>query len=66
MTKSVYEEYHTLDFGLGLSVVEKIIQKHGGNIYVNNIINHSDITRDSVLNVNFTFILPFGASSAEQ
>ncbi len=61
MTKSVYEEYRTLDFGLGLSAVEKIIQKHGGRVYVNNIINHSDITRDPVLNVNFTFILPVGS-----
>jgi len=41
ITKMVYEQYKTLDFGLGLTLVEKIIQKHGGTVGAGNIFDHT-------------------------
>jgi len=43
LTKTVNDNYHTLDYGLGLTLVEKIVAKHGGSIAINNITDHSDI-----------------------
>ncbi len=43
LTKTVNDNYHTLDYGLGLTLVEKIVAKHGGSIAINNITDYSDI-----------------------
>ncbi len=58
MTKMVYEGYNTLDFGLGLTIVEKIIQRHRGKITISNIIDYSDITRGPVTKVNCVISIP--------
>lgn len=58
LTKNVYERFGTLDFGLGLSLIEKIVAKHGGEVTMNNILDHSDIKRDPVTKVNLTIALP--------
>lgn len=58
MANTVHENYNTLDFGLGLVVVEKIISKHGGSVKASNVRDHSDIGTDPVVKVDFTAVLP--------
>jgi signal transduction histidine kinase len=43
LTKTVNDGYNTLDYGLGLTLTEKIVTKHGGSITINNITDYSDI-----------------------
>ena len=59
ISKLVYERYNTLDFGIGLTFVEKIITRHGGEIFAENIVDYSDITKDSQIKVNLMISLPF-------
>ncbi|MCG6148309.1 hybrid sensor histidine kinase/response regulator [Leptospira levettii] len=40
LTKYVYDDYKTLDFGLGLTKVEAIIKRFEGKIEIKNIIDH--------------------------
>ncbi|EOQ95587.1 response regulator receiver domain protein [Leptospira wolbachii serovar Codice str. CDC] len=40
LTKFVYDEYKTLDFGLGLTKVESIIKRFNGKIEIKNIFDH--------------------------
>jgi len=58
LVSSTYEQYNTLDYGLGLTLVEKILKRHDGSVTVSNIMDHTDITRDPVVKVNFTIALP--------
>lgn len=58
LTKFVYEQYNTLEFGLGLPLVEKIVGKHGGEVMARNIIDHSDTRRESQVKVNVSVLLP--------
>ncbi len=59
ISKLVYERYNTLDFGIGLTFVEKIITRHGGEIFAENIVDYSDIAKDSQIKVNLMISLPF-------
>ena len=43
LTKTVNDDYKTLDYGLGLSLVEKIVTKYGGTVSIGNINDFSDI-----------------------
>jgi CheY-like chemotaxis protein len=43
LTKTVHDEYKTLDYGLGLSLVQRIINSYGGTITISNINDYSDI-----------------------
>lgn len=54
----VHEEYETPDYGLGLTLVEKIIERHGGVITASNIKDYSDFSRDPIVKVSFTFTIP--------
>lgn len=59
LSKLVFERYNTLDFGIGLTFVEKIITRHGGEIFAENIIDYSDIKKDPQVKVNLMISLPF-------
>ena len=59
LSKLVYEKYNTLDFGIGLTFVEKIITRHGGEIYAENILDYSEIDKDPQIKVNLMISLPF-------
>lgn len=54
--RTVQEDYKTLDFGLGLTLVEKIINQHNGKIRVENLKNYLDNMKGIL--VNFTIELP--------
>ena len=56
--KYLQDEYKTLDYGLGLTLVEKIVQKHNGKISLYNIQDYSDISRNPVTRVNCRVVLP--------
>lgn len=58
LIKTVDERYGTLEFGLGLTTVDKIIRKHNGKINVSNIKNYTDIDLSSNSMVNFEISLP--------
>ncbi|MDW8305894.1 MAG: hybrid sensor histidine kinase/response regulator [Leptospiraceae bacterium] len=61
LDNEVDERYHTLDFGLGLTLVEKIIQRHGGTIYVHNVEDHSDLGKGGKIRVSTSIELPLYA-----
>ena len=44
MVDHIQDQYNTLEFGLGLTVVEKIIQKHNGTVSISNVMDHTDLT----------------------
>ena len=58
MTKVVFENHNTLDFGLGTTLVDKIVRKFGGEFSVKNILDHSDLKREPRTRVEFTMSLP--------
>jgi YesN/AraC family two-component response regulator len=60
ITKLVFESVPTLDFGLGLTMVDKIILRHNGKIRANNLRSYLDTNEDgspSIL-VNFEIEIP--------
>lgn len=59
LSKLVYEKYNTLDFGIGLTFAEKIITRHGGEIFAENILDYSDIEKDPQTKVSLMISLPF-------
>ncbi len=61
LSRQVYEEYETLDYGLGLTVVEKIVRKHGGTISVSNVTDYTDVRKGPVTKVLFTIKIPVEA-----
>jgi len=58
LSKLVFEEYKTLDFGLGLTLIEKVVNRHGGEVFAGNIVDHTDLRDDPQLRVNFTVSIP--------
>jgi signal transduction histidine kinase len=61
LSKLVFEQYKTLDFGLGLTLIEKIAIKHGGEVLLKNILDHSDIKRDPQIKVSLAISLPLAS-----
>jgi len=59
ISKVVYEKYNSLDFGIGLTYVDKIVARHGGEVFAENITDYSDIKKDPVTRVNIMMSLPF-------
>jgi CheY-like chemotaxis protein len=58
LNKSVQEEYKTLDYGLGLTLVENIVVKHGGTVELTNIKDYSDLSRGDCEKVMAILNLP--------
>lgn len=61
ISKLVFESFPTLDFGLGLTMVDKIFRKHNGKIRANNLLsylNMDDKGAPGIL-VNFEIEIPF-------
>lgn len=58
MTKNVFEDFDTLDFGLGLTIVEKILMRHKGKVAISNIQDYTDVTRGPVVKVNCVMTIP--------
>lgn len=66
LVKFVFEEYNTLDFGLGLTMVEKIIRKNHGKITLSSVTDNSNM--DNIQNkrkINFEIALPLVEASVE-
>ncbi|MFA5518275.1 MAG: PAS domain S-box protein, partial [Spirochaetota bacterium] len=59
ISKLVHEKYNTLDFGLGLTYVDKVMVRHGGEIIAENIADYSDVKKDPIVKVNLMMSLPF-------
>ncbi len=64
IAKVVYEEFETSDYGLGLTLVEKIVRKHGGSISIANILDSSDISRASETKVCVRVWLPLASEAS--
>ncbi len=58
ISKLVFERYNTLDFGIGLTFVEKIVTRHGGEIFAENILDYSDVKKDPATKVNLMMSFP--------
>jgi len=58
MAKTVSESYKTLDFGLGLTVVENIIKKHNGEVSISNIKDYTNMSSDPVIKVILSMSIP--------
>lgn len=62
ISKKVQQNYKTLEIGLGLSLVEKIIIKHHGTISISNITDYTDISREPVTKVLVEAVIPYAGS----
>ena len=51
LTSTIDEQYDTLDYGLGLTMVDKIMHRHNGSINITNVVDHISPGRndDSIL-----------------
>lgn len=58
LSKVIHDDYNTLDYGLGLTMVESIVKRHNGKISVSNIEDHTDLAKGSKTRVNFMITLP--------
>ena len=59
LVKYVYEDYETLDFGLGLTLVEKIIRKNNGKIFTSTVTDKSKLDRKKEMSkINFEISFP--------
>jgi K+-sensing histidine kinase KdpD len=56
--KYVHEKYKTLDYGLGLTLVDRIIRKHNGKVIMYNITDYSDINKNPIKKVCCEVTLP--------
>ncbi len=56
LSKFVFESYDTLDYGLGLCYVDKIVRNHKGKISISNLKNFLENNK-SIL-INFTIEIP--------
>ena len=56
--KYVQEEYNTLDYGLGLTLIDRVVKQHKGKVVINNITDHTDFGKDPVTKVNCQITLP--------
>ncbi len=58
MSKNVFEGYNTLDYGLGLTLVDKIVKKHNAKASISNIMDYSELSHEPETKVMATIYLP--------
>lgn len=58
LTRIVHEQYGTLELGLGLTMVEKIMSRHGGEVSARNILDHSAYQRETQVKVDVSLSMP--------
>lgn len=58
MTKKIYEEYKTLDFGIGLTLVENVAAKHKGKVSASTVTDYTGKDKTGVKRVSISFELP--------
>ena len=56
--KTVSLGYDSLDFGLGLTLVEKIIEKHNGSVIASNVKDFTDLKKEAMEKVSITINMP--------
>jgi CheY-like chemotaxis protein len=57
ISKYVYEQYPTLDYGIGLTFVDKVVRRHGGDIHAYMVKSHLNDSSNTEL-VNIEIELP--------
>jgi CheY-like chemotaxis protein len=55
--KTVFEDYSTLDYGLGLTYVDKVVRQHGGRVDIGNVTDYSNISKSPVEKVMVQLII---------
>ncbi|MDH5717171.1 MAG: response regulator [Spirochaetia bacterium] len=58
LTKHLDERFETLDYGLGLTMANKVIQKHKGKINVSTLKDYMDLDQKRKVMVNFEIEIP--------
>jgi DNA-binding response OmpR family regulator len=58
LTKKIYEEFKTLDFGIGLTLVENVVAKHKGKVSAATVIDYSGKDKTGIKRVSFSILLP--------
>ncbi len=56
--REVYEAYGSNDYGLGLTFVEKIVNRHGGKVFLHNITDHTNLKMGPLTKVICTVQIP--------
>jgi len=58
ISKSVTPGYHSYESGIGLSLVDKIAEKHKGTAELYNIMDYSDVSKEPIEKVNAVIRIP--------
>lgn len=58
IVSNVYERFDTIDYGLGLTLVQKIIERLDGKISAFNIQDNSNLSRGAITKVTFSLSIP--------
>lgn len=58
LTKYVYDDYKTLDFGLGLTKVDSILKRFNGKVEIKNIVDHLNLKTKPVTKVLCRISIP--------
>lgn len=62
INKTIDERYNTLEMGLGLTMVSKIMQIHSGKIEITNIKNHMEDNKNFPIKVKANIVFPLFVS----
>lgn len=60
LNKTVHEDYPTLDFGIGLTMVQSIIESHKGKAYMKNMNNYTSMKDEKEVHVSCEIHIPLG------